>query len=120
MHSKACWERQKKAAQRGARTSPDKGPSESLEHLTIPKIEVTRYAENRDYWKAQIYADFVQKLQRNNPDNLLTKQIVDAAFQLATTPTTPTRTNLNFLGRDSAIARVRCNGVCVRGVCFTD
>jgi hypothetical protein len=89
------------AVQHFANHFPDKGHEESLEHLTLPRIEMTR-GENRDVWKTQTYADFAQKLKRKNLDTLLTKDIADAAFRMAAMRMVDPRK-----GRDSAIVRVR-------------
>jgi hypothetical protein len=100
-----------KAAQNDVSLSSSswKEPKESLELLTLPMIEVARGRDHRDLWKDQSYADFAQKLQRKNPGTLLTKHIVDAAFNLATIRMSTGGNRIP--GRDSAIARVRDNAL---------
>jgi hypothetical protein len=84
IHSKAFWNSKMNAARNDTSSSGSSGTElkQSLEHLTLPKIEPARGVSNNDLWRTQTYADFTQKVQRKNTNTLLTKNIVDSAFRL--------------------------------------
>jgi hypothetical protein len=115
IHSKAFWNSKMKTARNDTSSSGSSGTElkQSLEHLTLPWIEPARGVSNNDLWRTQTYADFAQKVQRNNPNTLLTKNVVDSAFRLAITRVNKGSESLP--GRDSAISRVShvvlCNSI---------
>lgn len=108
-HSKAAWKSNRHALQIIMPGISSSEPAETKD-LTLPKIDVTARVPKKDLWKMQTYARFAEQLQGKNPNSLLSKNIVDAAFRLAVTRMGSYTANL--LGRESAIARIRRNSHC--------
>lgn len=53
-------------------------------NLSIPHITTEPGQATRHIWREQSYEKFFQRLERQNPDAALTKDMVDAAFRVAT------------------------------------
>lgn len=77
--------------------------ADDLQSLSLPKLDVDRKTELRDFWKVQTYQAFAENLQRKNPHANLTKQSVDAAFEMAASRISEKK---GFANRESAVARV--------------
>lgn len=84
--------------------APGRQDVTSSHNLSIPPFSVGPGVQNRDVWSVQSYEKFAQRLERQNPDTVLTKDMVDTAFRLAVLRTS--RSTLNQTGRDQAVSRV--------------
>lgn len=78
--------------------------AELTSKLSIPDIEDDPRARNSDIWKTISYMRFAERVERQNPHTVLTKDIVDAAFHVAVSRTDSWASGLGL--REKAIARV--------------
>ena len=70
----------------------------------MPHVEDYPRARNSDIWKTISYTRFIERVERENPHTVLTKDIVDAAFHLVVSRTDSWASGLGV--REKAIARV--------------
>lgn len=106
--SKQTFDRKQAALQNAVKAS-DAEPAEVPSNLSVPIIKSKPKARADDIWTSLSYAQFIERVERENPNAMLTKQIVDAAFRLAVSRSSAGPTHLP--GREQAVIRVSCNVV---------
>ena len=77
---------------------------EGLSNLSIPNLTEGRRTGKKEMWKRVSYEEFAVQLERNNPEAVFTKHMVDGAFRLAVSRSSDEVSSM--IGREKSIARV--------------
>lgn len=104
--SKEAFEIMQSVHQNRSKTS-DRQPVDLSHDLSIPAFSKARGTQNRNAWKAQTYERFAQQFERQNPNTVPTKHMVDTAFR-AMVSRLPSAF-VGARGREEAVSRVSYN-----------